>query len=289
MPGFRVDETPVTNGQFLAFVNDGGYRRPDLWHDDDREWLRVEPASSGPPVWERDGRAMAVSQTLRAPAAGRRGRLARLREPRRGARLCALAGQAPAQRGRVPPRRLRRSLGSGAGLSVGRGGARRDARQLRLAVLGAHPGRRISGRRERVGRARARRRRMGMDGHAVRGISRIRGVDPGVSRAIPPTSSTASTSCSRAPRGPPRRNWCAGASGTGTRLTIPTSSRSSAARRPTESGCVGAQHADALTPPRSFHGVLPSPNESDGSNADATRRLPPDGPRARRPREDVTV
>jgi len=56
VPGFRVDETPVTNGQFLAFVNDGGYGRPDLWNDDDREWLRAEQLS-GPLMWtERDGR-----------------------------------------------------------------------------------------------------------------------------------------------------------------------------------------------------------------------------------------
>ncbi|HEV8227981.1 MAG TPA: SUMF1/EgtB/PvdO family nonheme iron enzyme [Methylomirabilota bacterium] len=56
VPGFHVDETPVTNGQFLAFVDDGGYRRPELWNEDDREWLRVEQRS-GPPVWtKKDGR-----------------------------------------------------------------------------------------------------------------------------------------------------------------------------------------------------------------------------------------
>ena len=44
MPGFRIDETPVTNGQFLAFVDDGGYRRRELWAADDWGWTARRPS-----------------------------------------------------------------------------------------------------------------------------------------------------------------------------------------------------------------------------------------------------
>lgn len=53
---FHVDETPVTNAQFLAFVEDRGYQRPDLWSHDDWEWSRAEQLAS-PPAWTKaDGR-----------------------------------------------------------------------------------------------------------------------------------------------------------------------------------------------------------------------------------------
>ncbi|MGH7386581.1 MAG: SUMF1/EgtB/PvdO family nonheme iron enzyme, partial [Candidatus Rokuibacteriota bacterium] len=51
VPGFAVDGTPVTNGQFLAFVEDGGYRRSDLWTDEDWTW-RGHAAIEHPAVWE---------------------------------------------------------------------------------------------------------------------------------------------------------------------------------------------------------------------------------------------
>jgi ergothioneine biosynthesis protein EgtB len=52
VPAFAVDRTPVTNVQFLAFVQDGGYRRPELWSDEDAEWIRRE-GQAHPVVWER--------------------------------------------------------------------------------------------------------------------------------------------------------------------------------------------------------------------------------------------
>jgi ergothioneine biosynthesis protein EgtB len=56
VPAFRIDGTPVTNAQFLAFVEDGGYRRPELWADEDRVWLG-HAAIEHPVVWElEDGR-----------------------------------------------------------------------------------------------------------------------------------------------------------------------------------------------------------------------------------------
>jgi ergothioneine biosynthesis protein EgtB len=56
VPAFRIDGTPVTNVQYLAFVEDGGYRRPDLWGDEDLVW-RGHAAIEHPMVWELvDGR-----------------------------------------------------------------------------------------------------------------------------------------------------------------------------------------------------------------------------------------
>jgi ergothioneine biosynthesis protein EgtB len=56
VPGFRIDGTPVTNAQLLAFVEDGGYRRAELWREEDWAW-RGHAALEHPVVWERiDGR-----------------------------------------------------------------------------------------------------------------------------------------------------------------------------------------------------------------------------------------
>jgi len=58
VPGFRIDGTPVTNAQFLAFVEDGGYRRSELWGDEDGVW-RGHEGIERPAVWELvDGRWM---------------------------------------------------------------------------------------------------------------------------------------------------------------------------------------------------------------------------------------
>jgi iron(II)-dependent oxidoreductase len=57
LPAFRIDVAPVTNRAYLAFVDDGGYRRQDLWGDDGWAWLRLA-AVSHPAGWIRhaDGR-----------------------------------------------------------------------------------------------------------------------------------------------------------------------------------------------------------------------------------------
>lgn len=54
VPGFAIDAAPVTNEQYLAFVDDGGYRRPELWSE--RGWAyRQEAGLVAPQFWERDG------------------------------------------------------------------------------------------------------------------------------------------------------------------------------------------------------------------------------------------
>ena len=46
---------PVTNGEWLGFIADGGYRRPDLWLSDGWAWLQSE-AIEAPLYWRnRDG------------------------------------------------------------------------------------------------------------------------------------------------------------------------------------------------------------------------------------------
>jgi len=52
---FRIDLHPVTNAQFLRFVDDGGYARRELWDDAGRRWLAASGARH-PAQWLRDER-----------------------------------------------------------------------------------------------------------------------------------------------------------------------------------------------------------------------------------------
>jgi iron(II)-dependent oxidoreductase len=49
---FRIDRTPVTNGDFATFVEDRGYRSKALWHPDGWAW-REQEAAQAPLFWER--------------------------------------------------------------------------------------------------------------------------------------------------------------------------------------------------------------------------------------------
>lgn len=53
LPAFRLASRPVTNGEFLEFMRDGGYRRPELWLSDgwDAVWAHVWNA---PLYWEKN-------------------------------------------------------------------------------------------------------------------------------------------------------------------------------------------------------------------------------------------
>lgn len=56
VPAFRVRSHKVTNADWLAFVEDGGYRDDSLWADDDRAWRDAERVGH-PEFWSRrDGR-----------------------------------------------------------------------------------------------------------------------------------------------------------------------------------------------------------------------------------------
>jgi len=50
---FRLASRPVSNGEFLDFVDDGGYRRPELWLSDG--WAAVQAQGwEAPLYWHRD-------------------------------------------------------------------------------------------------------------------------------------------------------------------------------------------------------------------------------------------
>ncbi len=49
---FRIASRPVTNAEYLEFILDGGYRRPDLWLSDGWDKVCAE-AWSAPLYWER--------------------------------------------------------------------------------------------------------------------------------------------------------------------------------------------------------------------------------------------
>ncbi|WP_460866976.1 ergothioneine biosynthesis protein EgtB [Rhodococcus aerolatus] len=54
--GYAIDTVPVTNGDYRAFVADGGYSRPELWTA--AGWAhRVEAGLVAPQFWARDGAA----------------------------------------------------------------------------------------------------------------------------------------------------------------------------------------------------------------------------------------
>jgi iron(II)-dependent oxidoreductase len=50
---FRIDRTPVTNRQYRAFVDDGGYDDSRLWSDVGWEW-RQDDAVGAPRFWQRE-------------------------------------------------------------------------------------------------------------------------------------------------------------------------------------------------------------------------------------------
>ena len=52
---FRISSTPVTNAQFQAFVDSGGYRRRELWSGRGWDWRR-RSSIEGPLFWIKDER-----------------------------------------------------------------------------------------------------------------------------------------------------------------------------------------------------------------------------------------
>jgi ergothioneine biosynthesis protein EgtB len=54
VPSFRIYKFMVTNGEYVQFVSDGGYRRPELWAHDDWQWIG-QHGIEHPAFWCRDG------------------------------------------------------------------------------------------------------------------------------------------------------------------------------------------------------------------------------------------
>ena len=56
VPSFAIDTFPVTNERYLAFMDDGGYERRELWSE--RGWShRREAELAAPQFWEWDGKS----------------------------------------------------------------------------------------------------------------------------------------------------------------------------------------------------------------------------------------
>jgi gamma-glutamyl hercynylcysteine S-oxide synthase len=51
LPGFRIDRALVTNAEYAAFVDDGGYRDREAWSDEGWRWRETENAVA-PSNWE---------------------------------------------------------------------------------------------------------------------------------------------------------------------------------------------------------------------------------------------
>ena len=54
LPGFWIDAVPVTNRQYLAFIDAGGYCEPRWWRDDGWAW-RQETGAEHPLFWREEG------------------------------------------------------------------------------------------------------------------------------------------------------------------------------------------------------------------------------------------
>ncbi|HKE39939.1 MAG TPA: ergothioneine biosynthesis protein EgtB [Casimicrobiaceae bacterium] len=53
LEGFALASRPVTNGEYLAFIDDGGYRRPTLWLSEGWDWVNAHMIEA-PLYWRRD-------------------------------------------------------------------------------------------------------------------------------------------------------------------------------------------------------------------------------------------
>jgi iron(II)-dependent oxidoreductase len=52
LPSFRIGAWPVTNGEYMAFIDDGAYDRPELWTEAGWKW-RQEANLTAPQFWSR--------------------------------------------------------------------------------------------------------------------------------------------------------------------------------------------------------------------------------------------
>ncbi len=50
---FSISRTPVSNSEYLAFMEDGGYRRPELWDDEGWRWQQAHGITS-PDHWRQE-------------------------------------------------------------------------------------------------------------------------------------------------------------------------------------------------------------------------------------------
>src|SRR5205085_4588593 len=51
---YALADRPVSNGEYKAFIADGGYRRADLWLSEGWDWINAQ-AIDAPLYWKRNG------------------------------------------------------------------------------------------------------------------------------------------------------------------------------------------------------------------------------------------
>ena len=56
---FALDRLPVTAGQWVQFISQGGYNRPELWNPQGWEWRNREHVTL-PEYWVRSGEGYAL-------------------------------------------------------------------------------------------------------------------------------------------------------------------------------------------------------------------------------------
>jgi iron(II)-dependent oxidoreductase len=59
VPDFRIDKYMITNAEFLRFVEDGGYRNPQLWSPEDWQW-KERDSITHPAFWNQSGSTWTV-------------------------------------------------------------------------------------------------------------------------------------------------------------------------------------------------------------------------------------
>ncbi|MEA2352724.1 MAG: gamma-glutamyl hercynylcysteine S-oxide synthase, partial [Thermoleophilaceae bacterium] len=62
LPEFQIDALPVTSGEFMEFVEGGGYARREWWSEDGWAWIR-EYGIERPLRWTPDGRERRFERT----------------------------------------------------------------------------------------------------------------------------------------------------------------------------------------------------------------------------------
>ena len=190
VPGFEIDVFNVTNSDFMEFVEAGGYGKRELWDEEGWEW-RARSSVEHPLFWERADGELVLARDVRAGSAA--SGLARLRHARGGVGLRPLEGEAAADRGGVPSRRLRHARRRASAPTRGetpsptrRAATSTSAAPIRCRSAPFPPGA------SAWGVARSRRQRLGVDLDGLRRLCR----DSSPWRrtpSTPPTSSTAST------------------------------------------------------------------------------------------------
>ena len=137
---FRIARAPVTNAEFAAFVEAGGYRAREFWSDAGWTW-RERRGAERPVYWQAKRDGVWTARRYRALEALAPHAPVMLRQLVRGRSVVPMGRTTPAERSRMGSRRPRRAVGRrqpagrcAPALAMGRRAARPGARQSRLRL-----------------------------------------------------------------------------------------------------------------------------------------------------------